>query len=197
MAPQPYTASGRLNIIIVTNSLTHKVRFPVQIDPASVPDGNTILSRVAPGTPIATLSAAQEGWNTIRQVFGTDVAAPSYLIERNVSGVFIPLIGGPLTGAGTAGGTTQTCSEIIFSFASTSNHRWKLFLAEVGVLPPFHLPGGTAVSPYADIIDDVVNPANTSDIGSWVVSRGTEVIGRATGVTSSLNKRIRRSRHLT
>lgn len=195
MAPQPYTASGRLTLEIAISGLVHKMRLPCDLHaPGSSPQTLTVF--VGGGGFVLASTAAQQLWTLLQPFYNTAIAPPTYVVEQNSGGVFVPLESAALSGNGTNSGANQLCSFFTMTFKSAANHKLKFVMPEhiVGALETLTYPTGNS-SLDALLLDFTVT-TGASDIGNWVRTRGDERITRIIKATNSYNKRIRRSRHL-
>lgn len=195
MAPQPYTATGRMNLEYVVLGLLHKMRFPCELhDPTVFPQ---VLSTTNGAFPVVLASvAAQAAWDHVRPQLATGSAAASYLLEQNFSGTFVPLEGGVLTGVGTGGGTAFECGEVTFTFKDLANRKLKLIVLEGEAEPPTHNIVGAGSAGQIAFWSWMLTPGTGSAGKDWVASRTGLKIERGTFVTNALNKRVRRSRGL-
>lgn len=195
MAPTAYAASGRLNIQYTTDTLVHKMRIPCDI--TNLTPGATELGLFVPvGGQVVTSSAAQALWNLMRPNFAASVPAASYLLEQNSGGIFTPVESAALTGAGSSVGPVLDCSEVTLTYKDLNNHKLKLVLLESSISNLAHSPYPVGDAPLDALILYFLTAVNPTDGGNWARSRGDVRIFRFTFFTASLNKRIRRSRHL-
>lgn len=193
---QPYTASGRLTLLVTPLTRVRKIRVPVQL---VLPLANpvTFVIRNPSGGNVGGAVAAQALWNLLIGYYPASVPAASYLIEQNFSGVFVPVQSGALSTAGNASGGSQNSWVETYTFRSTIGHKLKILLPETvaGVLTHQSLSGLGTV-PLA-FVNNMLAFTNTGDLGNWIVSRGGEIIKSFTFRTISPNKRYRRQAGLT
>lgn len=195
MAPTPITTSGRLSIAYVVNGLTHKARLWVDIV-AVGPSFEVVNHRVGGAGNKTGLVVAQMYWDLIKTSWPSTVTAPTFVLDQYSGGAFIPVDGAALIGAGTGIGAIDPCNEVTFTFKDTANKKMKISLFETIYESPDKNFYPTGVVALAAIFNDFISPLSTISMNDFARSKGDLRIFRAIAETVSLNRRIRRARHL-
>lgn len=192
----PYTATGRLSLIFTPITRQRKMRIPCAlILPLTTP--TQFVIRNPAGGNVAASAAALALWNLVKPFYNVTTNPPTYLVEQNFSGVFVPVESAALAGLGTNGSANAAAFVDTFTFRSILGHRLKFLMIETvnGTLYHQNLAGSGAAAQA--FINNVLAFTNPTDIGNWAVARGNEIIKSFTFHTSSANKRLRRQYGLT
>lgn len=191
-----YSASGRLTLNITWQGLTHKMRFPCILNNVSAYDGK-LLTRAPFAGNVTTGAAAQQAWENLVALYQNNVSPPSWLLEQDIGGIFIPIDNGSLVNDGSATVNGVEAGEITYTFKDSNNHRLKLIALETIAVPPQHSVDFVSAVALNALVRDMFSPGSSAGVGCWVYSRTAAPIARCVGITVALNKRVRRSRHTT
>ena len=195
MAPVPYTALGKLTLVYTVSGLTHKVDFPV--DPLIVGGVGFVKSRITSTYSFPALSLADRIWSLAKAFYANTVLAPAWILYERSGISFVPIDSGAASGGAGTGGPVFLASQLSATFKDSANQRFNSYWNDTSWGPPAKgrvLGTNTTIDAYTS---DFLPPAGSGSIGEGVVSRGDFGITRWTAWTISLNRRVRRERHLT
>jgi hypothetical protein len=193
MAPVPYSASGRLDIIYVVSGKLHKTSFPVDIAPVS--GIYYLFNRVTLAFDTLAYAVASNIWGGIRDLYNTGVAAATYELFTRSGTSFIPVESGTCAGgAGSSGTASALTGELTMTFKNVINELFKSVWLETILVAPQKQGATSTPAAISAFMDSAINTSVPGNIGNWVESRGSEPLYRKISWTVSLNRRLRRDR---
>lgn len=194
MAPQPYSATGRMTFQIPVSSILHEIHIACNtVADSGAPGGYAIVGTDLGATHIDADVAAGIFWAKAKGLYSNAVTAIAWNLDRFVSGVFVPVVGGADTADG-VGTANQLTNVLVVTFKDDHNIRVNVQFPEGSIVSPYRntLPAGD--SNLAAFAADVLDVGEIGAIGGWMRSRAGYPIANGRFGTCSQSRRLRKMR---
>lgn len=191
MAPIPYSAGFSLVLSYTITGYTHHVRLPCDSPDSSAP---YTLSLNSGGTRLAS-SCADDFAQLYKPLMHNTDSFVQYSLQEYDSGIFIPRQTASMAVAGTNGAIATLGEQWTMTFRDLPYHIYRLILFE-SVLPAptrINYPSGDA---NVNALIESILPGSVAanPVGRWLRSRGDNQIKSLTGMVTTYNRKLRRTR---